>query len=110
MVGAARLYVSLLSSATGFEYDPADAFVDVDPRFYSARYLRAWQLQSILNESLTARFDVDWFRNPSAGPWIARELFAQGQRDNAEEIAGRAGADKLSFRPLIRKIEGLLEA
>ena len=32
------LYVSLLSNATGFEYSPADAFVDVDPRFYSARY------------------------------------------------------------------------
>lgn len=104
------LYVSLLSDATGFEYDPADAFVDVDPRYYSARYLRAWQLQSILNEELTSRFDVDWFRNPSAGPWMARELFAQGQRENAEEIAARAGADKLSFEPLIRKIEGLLES
>ena len=104
------LYVSLLTSATGFEYDPADAFVDVDPRYYSARYLRAWQLQSVLNEELTDRFDVDWFRNPSAGPWLARELFAQGQRENADEIAARAGADKLSFRPLIRKIEALLDA
>jgi len=105
-----ELYVSLLSSATGFEYDAADAFVDVDPRFYSARYLRAWQLQSILNERLTSRFDVDWFRNPSAGPWMVGELFAQGQRENADEIAARAGADRLSFDPLIRKIEGLLEA
>ena len=104
------LYVSLLSGATGFEYDEADAFVDVDPRYYSARYLRAWQLQSILNEQLTSRFDVDWFRNPSAGPWLVRELFAQGQRENAEEIAGRAGAEKLSFQPLERKIEAVLEA
>ena len=104
------LYVSLLSNSTTFEYDRVDAFVDVDPRFYSARYLRAWQLQSILNESLTARFDIDWWRNPSAGPWIVRELFAQGQRENAEEIAGRAGAEKLSFDPLIRKIEALLDA
>src|ERR1700693_6562671 len=39
------LYVSLLTNATGFEYDTADAFVDVDPRFYSARYLRAWQVE-----------------------------------------------------------------
>ena len=104
------LYVSLLSSATRFEYDAADAFVDVDPRYYSARYLRAWQLQSVLDEQLTARFDVDWFRNPSAGPWIARELFAQGQRENAEEIAARAGASQLSFAPVITKIEALLEA
>jgi hypothetical protein len=102
------LYVSLLSNATGFEYDPADAFVDVDPRYYSARYLRAWQLQSVLNEDLTARFDVDWFRNPGAGPWIARELFAQGQRETAEEIAARTGAGVLSFQPLIGRIEALL--
>jgi len=105
-----ELYVSLLTSATGFEYDAADAFVDVDPRYYSARYLRAWQLQSILNEELTYRFDVDWFRNPSAGPWMVGELFAQGQRENAQEIAARTGADELSFDPLIRKIEALLEA
>jgi hypothetical protein len=102
------LYVSLLSKATGFEYDAADAFVDVDPRYYSARYLRAWQLQSVLNEELTARFDADWFRNPSAGPWMVGELFSQGQRENAEEIATRAGAGTLSFQPLIRKIESLL--
>jgi hypothetical protein len=102
------LYVSLLSKATGFEYDAADAFVDVDPRYYSARYLRAWQLQSVLNEELTARFDVDWFRNPSAGPWMVGELFSQGQRENAEEIATRAGAGTLSFQPLIGQIESLL--
>ncbi|MDQ6768905.1 MAG: M3 family metallopeptidase [Gemmatimonadota bacterium] len=104
------LYVSLLSNATGFEYDPADAFVDVDPRFYSARYLRAWQLQSVLNEKLTARFDNDWFRNPSAGPWMVRELFSHGQRETAEEISTRAGGGSLTFQPLIRKIEALLES
>jgi hypothetical protein len=104
------LYVSLLSNATGFEYSSADAFVDVDPRYYSARYLRAWQLQSVLNEELTSRFDVDWYRNPSAGPWLVRELFAQGQRENADEIGARAGGRSLSFLPLIKKIEALLEA
>jgi hypothetical protein len=102
------LYVSLLSKATGFEYNAADAFVDVDPRYYSARYLRAWQLQSVLNEELTRRFDVDWFRNPSAGPWMVGELFSQGQRESAEEIATRAGAGTLSFQPLIKRIESLL--
>jgi len=102
------LYVSLLTKATRFEYDPADAFVDVDPRYYSARYLRAWQLQSVLNEELTGRFDVDWFRNPSAGPWMADELFSQGQRETPEEIATRAGAGTLSFQPLVRRIEALL--
>ena len=104
------LYVSLLTTATGFEYNPADAFVDVDPRFYSARYLRAWQLQSVLNEQLTARFDIDWFRNPGTGQWIVGELFSHGQRETAEEISKRVGGGALSFQPLVRKIEALLDA
>jgi hypothetical protein len=104
------LYVSLLTKATTFEYRTADAFVDVDPRYYSARYLRAWQLQSILNEELTARFDTDWFRNPAAGPWFVRELLSEGQRETADEIALRAGGGALSFKPLVRKIEALLES
>jgi peptidase M3-like protein len=104
------LYVSLLTAATDFEYSPADAFIDVDPRFYSARYLRAWQLQSVLNERLTARFDIDWFRNPGAGPWLVTELFSYGQRETAEEISARVGGGALSFQPLIRKIEALLDS
>ncbi len=103
------LYVSKLSEATGFEYRPVDAFIDIDPRFYSARYLRAWQLQSGLNEYLTGRFDFDWHRNPAAGPWIVGDLFAAGQRDTADEIADRIGT-KLSFAALVRKIEALLES
>src|SRR5256714_7840279 len=35
------LYVSLLTSATGFEYDDADPFLAVDPRYHSAPLLRA---------------------------------------------------------------------
>lgn len=104
------LYVETLTHATTFQYRTADAFVDFDPRYYSIRYLRAWQLQSLLNESFTARFDVDWFRNPAAGPWLVRELFSEGQRETAEEIATRVGppGEGLSFAPLIRNIERLL--
>ncbi|HEU4748803.1 MAG TPA: hypothetical protein VFS56_09910, partial [Gemmatimonadaceae bacterium] len=104
------LYVSLLSDATGFEYHAADAFVDIDPRFYSARYLRAWQLQSVLDEHLVERFDDDWYRNPRAGHWLVGELLAEGQRETAGEIAGRTGVAALSFAPLERKIEQLLVA
>ncbi|HEX2718025.1 MAG TPA: hypothetical protein VHM67_10125, partial [Gemmatimonadaceae bacterium] len=71
---AAR-YAELLSEATGFRYSPDDAYVDVDPRFYSGRYLRAWQLQALLADALTARFDEDWWRNPRSGPWVRTELF-----------------------------------
>lgn len=102
------LYAESLTAATTFRYRPADAFIDVDPRYYSARYLRAWQLQAIIDSALVAKFDDDWFRNPQAGPWLVAELLSQGQRETAEEIAIRSGAGTLSFGPLIRRIEALL--
>jgi hypothetical protein len=102
------LYVETLSTATGFRYQAADAFVDVDPRFYSARYLRAWQLQAVLGETLVERFNADWWRNPAAGPWIVAELFANGQRELAEEQAKRVSGKPLGFKPLVRSIEQML--
>jgi hypothetical protein len=104
------LYVDTLTRATNFQYRPADAFVDFDPRYYSTRYLRAWQLQALLNESLVSRFDIDWYRNPSAGPWMINELWAEGQRETAEELSARVtgNGDRLSFGPLLRNIEKLL--
>ncbi|MEO7367956.1 MAG: hypothetical protein ABIZ36_08365 [Gemmatimonadaceae bacterium] len=104
------LYVENLTAATNFQYRPADAFIDFDPGYYSTRYLRAWQLQAQLNEALVSRFDVDWFRNPSAGPWMIGELWSEGQRERAEEIAARVNqnGEGLSFAPLLRNVERLL--
>ncbi len=99
------LYVNILSAATGVRYDAADAFVDVDERFYVARYLRAWQLQAVLTESLRERFDSDWWRNPAAGPWIVGNLYAEGQRELADELAARVAEATLDFAPLVRELE-----
>ena len=103
-------YVDTLSSATTFRYRTADAFVDVDPGFYSARYLRAWQLQAALREVLVTQFDEDWYRNPRTGSWVVRELFGEGQRELASELAARVGAPGLSFDPVIKAIEAGLAA
>jgi hypothetical protein len=102
-----ELYVQTLTSATTFRYDSADAFVDVDPRFYAARYLRAWQLQAVFRESLVERFNEDWWRNPRAGPWMVEQLFGAGQRELGHEIAARVGGE-LTFGPLVRGVERLL--
>ena len=99
------LYVETLRAATSFRYQSADAFVDVDPRFYSARYLQAWQLQALLRDMLVERFDVDWYRNPGAGPWMVGTLFGEGQRELAAEQAERVAAKPLSFAPVMRAIE-----
>lgn len=102
------LYVEILTKATGFRYQRADAFVDVDARYYAARYLRAWQLQAVLDESLRNRFNEDWWRNPTAGPWIVEELFAHGQRELAHEQSQRVAGKGLSFAPVIAGVERML--
>ena len=102
------LYVELLSKATSFQYSPADAFVDVDPRFYSARYLRAWQLQALFSETLVERYDADWWRNPRCGPWMVEQMFGEAQRELAHEQARRVSGKTLSFAPLVRSIERML--
>jgi len=103
------LYTERLTGATSFRYSPADAFVDVDPRFYAARYLRAWQLQALIAETLVERFDGDWWRNPRAGPWICSSLFGEGQRELADEQAQRISGKKLTFAPLVRAVTRLLQ-
>jgi hypothetical protein len=102
------LYVERLTGATSFRYNRADAFIDVDPRYYAARYLRAWQLQSLLTETLVERYDADWWRNPRAGPWICSALFGEGQRELASEQAKRVSGKELSFGPLVRGVERML--
>ena len=102
------LYVETLTGATSFKYNTADAFVDVDPRYYAARYLRAWQLQALLTETLVERYDEDWWRNPRAGPWVCQALFGEGQRELAHEQAQRVSGKDLSFAPLVRAIERML--
>ena len=102
------LYVELLTGATGFQYARADAFVDVDPRYYSARYLRAWQYQALLTETLVERFDADWWRNPRCGPWMVEQLFGEAQRELAHEQSQRVARKSLSFAPLIRSIERMV--
>jgi hypothetical protein len=98
-------YVERLTHATSFRYDAADAFIDVDPRYYSARYLRAWQLQALLTETLIERYDEDWWRNPRAGPWVLSSLFAEGQKELAQELAARVADKPLGFGPLVRAVE-----
>jgi len=102
------LYVEQLSGATTFKYNRADAFVDVDPRYYAVRYLRAWQLQALISETLVELFDVGWWRNPRAGPWVCSVLFGEGQRELAHEQAQRVAKKELSFAPLVRAVERLL--
>ena len=103
----AQRYAEVLTDATGFRYEDEDAFLDLDDGFYSARYLRAWQLEAILRETLVERLDEDWFRNPRTGP-VLLELFRRGQRDDADALARSVVGTPLGFGPLTRQVEAAL--
>ena len=64
--------------------------------------------QALLEETLIERYDVDWWRNPRAGPWICSALFGEGQRELAHEQAERVAGKALSFAPLVRSVERML--
>ncbi len=78
--------------------DPHPGFFlyDVDPQLYSARYLRAWALETRLTALLTERFNEDFWRNPTAGNWL-KGLFARGGTDDAEALATEFSATALSI-------------
>jgi hypothetical protein len=100
-------YASCLTEATLFRFPEGDYLVDVDPGFYAARYLRAWQLQAAMAATLVERFDEDWYRNPRAGAYV-QHLMSRGQAENADQLSARVTGSKLDFEPLARQIETLL--
>jgi len=100
-------YADRLTAATLFNYTEHDHLSDVDPGFYCARYLRAWQLEAVLAFELTERFDCDWFRNPEAGSFI-NELMALGQSQPAHEMASTVAGSRLTFELLLNRIESAL--
>jgi hypothetical protein len=59
----------------------------------------------LLTETLIQRFNEDWWRNPKSGPWIIAELYAEGQKELAQELATRVSDSALGFGPLVRAIE-----
>jgi hypothetical protein len=101
-------YAQRLSRATLFRYDEADHLQDVDPAFYAARYLRAWQLEAAVAGELTHRYDEDWFRNPRAGVFL-QHLMSRGQADPADRLAAEVTGAPLSFGPLLRRMETALQ-
>lgn len=100
-------YAARLGQATLFRYPEGDYLADVDPAFYAARYLRAWQLQAILGAALRERFDEDWYRNPRAGA-LVQHLMSGGQGENADRLASRVTGAALDFEPLARQLEAAL--
>lgn len=108
LTSVAPRYTEMLTDATGFQYLDEDYLLDVDPGFYAARYLRAWQLEAMMARHLTERHDRDWFRNPAAGEDV-RALMARGQAEPAHVLAERVTGTPLGFAPVVERIQRIFE-
>jgi hypothetical protein len=99
----AERYRDRMCEATCVEW-PAEQFLfDLDPFFYSARYLRAWIFEAQLRTLLRDRFDEEWYRNDRTGPFL-RGLWREGQRLTLEELAASLGLGQPSLDPLIAQV------
>jgi hypothetical protein len=85
---AAR-YAELLSEATGVEWSAGGWLFDLDPGFYSARYLRGWMLAAEWRRELTARLGDAWPASAAAGEWL-RTRWSTGQSLDAAELCRAA--------------------
>lgn len=97
-------YAEYLGEATRFRYPEDDYLLDVDPGFYAARYLRAWQLEAALAAKLVDECDEDWYRNPQAGATV-NALMRRGQADPADRLAMDITGVPLAFDAVTRRLE-----
>lgn len=93
-------YARTLGHFTGVSYPPEHFLEDIDPGFYSTRYLRAWMLEAQLRRYLVRTFGAAWFEKRAAGEFL-REMWAAGVRFTAEELARELGFPGLQVEPLI---------
>jgi hypothetical protein len=100
-------YAELLTDATGFRFPVGDHLHDVDPGFYAARYLRAWQLEAAFAGHLTERFGPEWFRSPAAGR-VVQEWMSWGQQEPAHRLAHRVLGVALDFERVAERFNAML--
>lgn len=96
-------YAGMLGLLTGVQTPSASWLADTDDHLYAARYLRAWMLEGSLAVRLRAEHGAAWWRSSGAGD-LLRELWAQGQRPNADDVLAQLGYDRLDWRPILHLI------
>jgi hypothetical protein len=92
-------YSDYLSEALHIDWPSATWLTDVDPYFYTARYLRAWALEAQLRLALCERYGTRWFERADAGSFL-KELWSHGQSHSAEDLAGQLTGTELDFSAL----------
>jgi hypothetical protein len=105
--GMAARYAELLTGATAVQW-PQETFLDdLDEAFYCASYLRAWALEVGVRGVLREQFGSRWFAQRRAG-MLLRELWEDGQRLSADELASELGAGAIDLSVLAEEAAAAL--
>jgi hypothetical protein len=96
-------YAELLSERVGVPWPTETWLSDVDPGFYVGCYLRAWALEVAWRAELRDRHGSAWFESQEAGDWL-RELWANGQRLDADELLTQTTGRRIDFEPLATEL------
>lgn len=100
---ARERYRELQEQAGGTEWSSSGWLADLDPGFYSARYLRGWMLAAGWRAELIRRFGLEWFGKEQAGRWLAA-LWAGGERRDAAELAEQVLGERLGFEWVLAEL------
>jgi hypothetical protein len=96
-------YVELQADALKITPAAEDYLADMDGRFYVHAYLRAWALEAQIGNFLREKFGNDWFAQKPAGS-LLRELWSEGQRLNADEVAREVTGGTLEFESVAARV------
>ena len=100
-------YAELLTGALRIEWPNERHLADIDESFYVLAYLRAWAVATSLGVQLRDRFGKRWFTQKKAG-YFLREIWEDGQRLTAEELAGELDLPRPDLMILAEDAERLL--
>jgi hypothetical protein len=97
------VYARRLSDALHVDWPSATWLSDVDPFYYSARYLRAWAFETHLRALLRERFGERWFADGEAGATL-RDWWSRGQAAGADELLAELTGARLDFSVLLEDL------
>lgn len=98
------VYRATLQRGLKFKHTEKHFLEDVDDGFYCAEYLRAWIFDGQLRAALAEKFGEEWFLSERTGAYL-KELWAYGQKFNADELVQTIGYIELDSDPLVQEVE-----
>lgn len=105
----AQAHRELMSRAEGYELEPSEGafLVESGDLFAAAQPLRATLLAAQIEKHLVAVYGDRWWQSKAAGDWL-RALWVKGTALSPDEVARRAGAERLTPDAFVERLAARL--